>query len=64
MMWNQFFEKQHKSPVITDAKSVYDALEVSESSTRNLTERRTATEVTAFQTTVGTWVHLYRMGEL
>ena len=32
------FEKQHKSPVITDAKSLYDALERSESSTRNLTE--------------------------
>ena len=27
------FEKQHKSPVITDAKSLYDALERSESST-------------------------------
>ena len=31
----------------TDAKSLYDALERSESSTRNVTERRTATEVTA-----------------
>ena len=41
------FEKQHKSPVITDAKSLYDALEKSESSTRNLAARRTATEVTA-----------------
>ena len=30
------FEKQHKSPVITDAKSLYDALERSESSTRKL----------------------------
>ena len=48
-MWNQFFEKQHKSPVITDAKSLYDALERSESSTRNLTERRTAIEVTAIR---------------
>ena len=35
------FEKQHKSPVITDAKSLY------ESSTRNLIERRTAIKVTA-----------------
>ena len=43
------FEKQHKSPVITDAKSLYGALERSESSTRNLTERRTATEVTAIR---------------
>ena len=43
------FEKQHKSPVITDAKSFYDALERSESSTRNLTERRTAKEVTAIR---------------
>ena len=43
------FEKQHKSPVITDAKSLYDALERSESSTRNLTERRTAKEVTAIR---------------
>ena len=43
------FEKQHKSPVITDAKSLYDALERSESSTRNLTERRTAIEVTAIR---------------
>ena len=33
------FEKQHKSPVITDAKSLYDVLERSESSTRKLTER-------------------------
>ena len=41
------FEKQHKSPVITDAKILYDALKRSESSTRNLTERRTAMEVTA-----------------
>ena len=43
------FEKEHKSPVITDAKSLYDALERSESSTRNLTERRTAMEVTAIR---------------
>ena len=43
------FEKQHKSPVITDARSLYDALERSESSTRNLTERRTAIEVTAIR---------------
>ena len=43
------FETQHKSPVITDAKSLYDALERSESSTRNLTERRTAIEVTAIR---------------
>ena len=40
-------EKKHKSPEITDAKSLFDALEKSESSTRNLTERRTAIEVTA-----------------
>ena len=40
-MWNQCFEKQHKSPV---AKSFYDALERSESS-----ERRTAIEVTAIR---------------
>ena len=40
------FEK-HKSPVITDAKRLYDAMERSESSTRNLTERRTAIQVTA-----------------
>ena len=39
-----FFEKQQKS---TDAKSLYDALEKSESSIRNLTERRTAIEVIA-----------------
>ena len=43
------FEKQHKSPVITAAKSLYDPLERSESSTRNLTERRTAIEVTAIR---------------
>ena len=49
MMWNQFFEKQHKSPSITDAKSLYDALERSESSTRNLTGRRTAIAVTAIR---------------
>ena len=42
-------EKQHKSPVITEAKSLYDAQERSESSTRNLTERRTAIEVTAIR---------------
>ena len=45
-MWNPFFEKQHKSPVITDAKSVYVASERSESSKRNVAERRTAIEVT------------------
>ena len=28
------FEKQHKKPVITDAKSSYDALDKSESSTQ------------------------------
>ena len=44
-----FFEKQHKSPVITDAKSLSDALERSESSTRNLIERRTAMELTAIR---------------
>ena len=43
------FEKQHKSPVITDAKSLDDALERSDSSTRNLIERRTAIEVTAIR---------------
>ena len=43
------FEKQHKGPVITNAKSLYDALERSESSTRNLAERRTAIEVTAIR---------------
>ena len=43
------FKKQHTSPVITDAKSLYGALERSESSTRNLTERRTAVEVTAIR---------------
>ena len=43
------FEKQHKSPVFTSAKSLYDALERSESYTRNLTERRTAIEVTAIR---------------
>ena len=48
MMCNQF-AKQHKSPVITDAKSLYDALQRSESSTRNLTERRTAIAVTAIR---------------
>ena len=35
--------------MITDAKSLYDALERSESSTRNFTERRTAIEVTAIR---------------
>ena len=35
--------------MITDAKSLYDALERSESSTRNLAERRTAIEVTAIK---------------
>ena len=43
------FEKQHKSPVIIDAMSLYDALERTESSTRNMTERRTAMEVTAIR---------------
>ena len=43
------FDKQHKSPVITDAKSLYDALERSESSTRNMNERRTTIEVTAIR---------------
>ena len=49
MMWNSFFEKQHESPVITDAQSLYDALERSELSTRNLAERRKAMEVTAIR---------------
>ena len=49
------FEKQHKSPVITDAKSLYDALKRSESSTRNLTERRTAREATAIRHRLGHW---------
>ena len=35
--------------MITDAKSLYDALERSESATGNLTERRTAIEVTAIR---------------
>ena len=35
--------------MITDAKSLFGALERSESSTRNLTERRTAIEVTAIR---------------
>ena len=43
------FEQQHKSPVNTDAKRLYDALERRESSTRNLAERRTAIEVTAIR---------------
>ena len=47
MFWNPFLEKKQKSPVITDAKSLYDALERSESSTRN--ERRAAIEVTAIR---------------
>ena len=42
-----FFEKQYRSPVITDAQSLFDALERGDSSTRNLAERRTAIEVTA-----------------
>ena len=42
-----FLRNNTKSPVITDAKSLYDALERSESSTRNLAERRTAKEFTA-----------------
>ena len=58
------FEKQHKSPVITDAKSLYDALERSESSTRNLAERRTAMEVTAIGQRLEHWIHLHRLGEL
>ena len=49
MMWNPFLEEQHKSPVITDAKSLYDALEISESSARNLAGRRTTLEVTAIR---------------
>ena len=44
-----FFEKQHKNPVITDARSLYDVLERNETSTRNLTERRTAMETTAIR---------------
>ena len=48
-MWNQFLRNNTKSPVITDAKSLYDALERSESATRNLIERRTAIEVTAIR---------------
>ena len=43
------FEKQQKSPVITDAKSLTDVLERSESSTQNLAERRTAIEVIAIR---------------
>ena len=43
------FETHHKSPVITDERSLCEALERSESSTRNLTERRTAIEVTAIR---------------
>ena len=58
------FEKQHKSPVITDAKSLYDALERSESSTRNLIERRTAIKVTASRQRLEHGFHLFRMGEL
>ena len=56
-------EKQHKIHVITDAKSLYDALERSESSTRNLAESRTAIEVTAVRHQVGTWIYLFRLGE-
>ena len=41
------FEKYHKSRVIIDAKSLYDALERSESSARNRKERGTAIGVTA-----------------
>ena len=41
------FEKQHKGPVITDAKSLYDALERSESSLWDLAKRRIAVEVIA-----------------
>ena len=47
------FEKEHESPVITDAKSLYDAKERSESSTRNLAERRTAMEVPAIRQRLG-----------
>ena len=49
MMWNQFFEEQHKSPAITDAKSLCDVLERSESSTRNLIKIPTAMDVTAIR---------------
>ena len=55
------FEKQQKSPVITNAQSLYDALERSESTTRNLA-RETATEVTAIRQR--TWIHQYKLGEL
>ena len=48
-MWNHFLRNNTKTPVITDAKSSYDALERSASSTRNLTERRTAIEVIAIR---------------
>ena len=44
-----FWRHNTRVPVITAAKSFYDALERSESSTRNLTERRTAIEVTAIR---------------
>ena len=60
------FEKHHKSPVITDATSLYDALEKSESTTRNLTERRTTMEVTAIRQRLEhgfictDWVNSYR----
>ena len=57
------FEKQHKSPVITDATSLYDALEGSESSTRNLAERRTAIEVTAIRQRLGHGFIFYRLGK-
>ena len=50
--------------MITDAKSLYDALEWSEPSTRNLTERRTAIEVTAIRQRLAHGFHLYKMGEL
>ena len=45
--WKSLSDVESRVPVTTDAKSLYDALERSESSTRNVTERRTATEVTA-----------------
>ena len=62
-MWNPFLSK-HKSPVITDAKSLYDSLERSESSTRNLAEGRKAIEGHCNQTTIGAWIHLHGLGEL
>ena len=49
VMWNQFLRNNTRVLVITDAKSLFDPLERSDSSTRNLTERRTAIEVTAIR---------------